>query len=118
MRKLFIFSLCILSLGAKAQEDTTDVVDYSKFGDAQGVKRYATQKVLNQLPQRIISIGYEYHGGFTMPGVKVGPMLPAFQDFEVSQVAAIKAQANIPVISNTKVIWQLGANLWSSKYTI
>lgn len=118
MRKLFIFSLCILSLGAKAQEDTTDVFDYSKFGDAQGVKRYATQKVLNQLPQRIISIGYEYHGGFTMPGVKVGPMSPAFQDFEVSQVAAIKAQANIPVISNTKVIWQLGANLWSSKYTI
>jgi len=105
-------------MGAFAQEDTTEVVDYSKFGDAEGVKRYCTQKVLNQLPQRIISLGYEYHGGFDMPGVKMGPLLPAFQDYRVEQVSAIRAQANIPVISTNRIIWQLGANYWSSKYAI
>lgn len=118
MRKTFIFLLLTFTMGAFAQEDSTEVFDYSKFGDAEGVKRYATQKVLNQVPQRILSIGYEYHGGFDMPGVKVGPMLPAFQDFRVQQVSAIKAQANIPVISTNKVIWQMGANLWSSKFGI
>ena len=118
MRNTIIFFLLTFSIGAFAQDDTTDVVDYSQFGDAEGVKRFCTQKVLNQLPQRIISVGYEYQGGFDMPGVKMGPLLPAFQDFRVDQVSAIRAQVNIPVISTNRIIWQLGANYWSSKYAI
>ena len=118
MQKIILAFSLLLSIGATAQVDTTDFIDYSKFGDAEGVKRYCTQKVLNQLPQRIISIGYEYHGGFTLPGVKMGALLPAFQDFQVKQLSAIRAQANIPVISTNKIIWQLGANYWSSKYSI
>ena len=74
MRNTIIFFLLTFSIGAFAQDDTTEVVDYSQFGDAEGVKRFCTQKVLNQLPQRIISVGYEYHGGFDMPGVKMGPL--------------------------------------------
>lgn len=101
-----------------AQEDTTEVVDYTKFGDAEGVKRYCTQKVINQLPQRIISFGYEYHGGFTMPGVRSSASSSSIQDFTVNQVSSIKAQVNIPVISNTKIIWQVGANYWASKFNI
>lgn len=118
MRNTIIFFLLTFSIGAYAQDDTTDVVDYSKFGDAEGVKRYCTQKVLNQLPQRIVSIGYEYHGGFDMPGVKMGPLLPAFEDLRVKQVSTIRAQANIPVISTNRIIWQVGVNYWSSKYAI
>ncbi|MDP3394049.1 DUF6268 family outer membrane beta-barrel protein [Sediminibacterium sp.] len=114
---LLIFSL-LFSICAIAQEDTTEVFDYSKFGDAEGVKRYCTQKVLNQTPQKIISVGYEYHGGFTLPGVKLGPLLPAFQDFQVNQVSALRVQANIPVISTNKIIWQLGTNYWASRYSI
>jgi hypothetical protein len=116
-RIILVFSL-FLSIGATAQEDTTDIIDYSKFGDAEGVKRYSTQKVINQVPQRILSIGYEYQGGFVLPGVPLGALLPAFQDFQVKQVSAIRAQANIPVISTNKIIWQLGANYWSSKYSV
>lgn len=118
MQKILLIFLLLFPIAAIAQEDTTEVLDYSKFGDAEGVKRYSTQKVLNQVPQRILSIGYEYHGGFTMPGLKLGALLPAFQDFQVNQVSAIRAQANIPVISTNKIIWQLGANYWSSKYSI
>ncbi|MEN9387012.1 MAG: hypothetical protein RLZZ185_1753, partial [Bacteroidota bacterium] len=43
---------------AHAQSDTTETFDYSSFGDADGVKRYCTVKVLNQTPQRIISLGF------------------------------------------------------------
>lgn len=118
MRNTITFFLLTFSIGVFAQEDTAEVFDYSKFGDAEGVKRYCTQKVLNQLPQRIISVGYEYHGSFDMPGVKIGPDLPAYQDFRVEQVSAIRAQANIPVISTNRIIWQLGANYSSSKYAI
>jgi hypothetical protein len=101
-----------------AQEDTTEVVDYAKFGDAEGVKRYCTQKVINQLPQRIVSLGYEYQGGFTMPGVRASSTSAVVQDFTINQVSSIKAQINIPIISNTKIIWQLGANYWASRFNV
>ena len=109
--------LCVTT-AAMAQEDSTDLTDYSQFGDAEGVKRYCNQKVLNQTPTRIVSIGYEYQGGFEMPGIPVSAMLPAMQDFQVSRVGSIRAQVNVPVVSNNKVIWQLGANYWGSRFRI
>lgn len=118
MRLKLIACLLTLSAAVHAQEDTTDVFDYSQFGDAEGVKRYCTQKVLNQSPQRIVSLGFEYHGRFAMPDVPVGPMLPAQQNFQVSHLSALRAQVNIPVVSTNKIIWQLGANYWGSRYAV
>lgn len=118
MRKILCCLLMFTSVMSFAQEDTTEVVDYTKFGDAEGVKRYSTQKVVNQLPQRIISFGYEYHGGFAMPGIRSSASSSTIQDFTINQVSSIKAQVNIPVISNTKIIWQVGANYWASKFSI
>ena len=110
MHKILTGALLLIASVASAQVDTTDNFDYSKFGEADGVKRYCTQKVLNQTPQKIISIGFDQYGSFHMPGVPLGGMLPAMQDFHVNQMSALKAQINIPVISNNKIIWQLGAN--------
>jgi hypothetical protein len=70
MKKILFYLLMLNSVISFAQDDSTEVVDYAKFGDAEGVKRYLNQKVINQLPQRIISLGYEYQGGFTMPGIR------------------------------------------------
>lgn len=91
-----------------------DDMDYSKFGDAEGVKRYATQKVLNQTPNKIISIGYEYQGAFDMPGVPFYSTFLMPQTFRANRLSGLRAQVNVPVISNTKLIWQLGANYWRS----
>jgi len=118
MQYYFLVWLMIFSAQLRAQTDSTENFDYSKFGDAEGVKRFATQKVLNQTPQRILSLGYEYQGRFALPGVPLGALLPATQNFQVNQVSAIRAQVNIPVISTNKLIWQMGANFWSSKYSI
>ena len=58
MKKIFTLLLLAVSTVINAQNDTTEVFeDYSQYGEAEGVVRYATQKVLNQTPQRIISIG-------------------------------------------------------------
>lgn len=118
MQYYLLACLMLFSVHVNAQIDSTDNYDYSKFGDAEGVKRYATQKVLNQTPQRILSMGYEYQGGFALPSVPLGALLPAFENFQVNQISAIRAQANIPVVSTNKLIWQMGANYWSSKYSI
>ena len=75
MHKILLGGLILISTVATAQVDTTDNFDYSKFGEPEGVKRYCTQKVLNQTPQKIISIGFEKYGSFRMPGVPLGGML-------------------------------------------
>lgn len=118
MKNIIFSVLLLVSSATNAQEDTTEVFDYSQFGDAEGVRRYCTQKVLNQSAQRIVSLGYEYHGGFSMPDIRSAYMLPASQNFRANNVSSVRAQVNVPVISNNKLIWQMGANYWSSRFSI
>ena len=116
--RLIITILCLLTASfVFAQTDTTDNFDYSNFGDADGVKRYCSQKVLNQTPQRILSLGYEHYGGFSMPGVSFNAKQFPTQ-IEIAQVNALRAQVNVPVISTNKLIWQMGVNYWSSKFNV
>jgi hypothetical protein len=116
--RLIITILCLLTASfVFAQTDTTDNFDYSNFGDADGVKRYCSQKVLNQTPQRILSLGYEHYGGFSMPGVSFNTKQFPTQ-IEIAQVNALRAQVNVPVISTNKLIWQMGVNYWSSKFNV
>jgi hypothetical protein len=119
MNMKLIFTL-IFSLGtliAFSQTDTTEVFDYNSFGDADGVKRFCTVKVLNQTPQRIISLGFENYGHFAMPGVRFNEKdMPS--TLHIDQVNAIRAQVNIPVISTNKIIWQMGLSYWGSSYSI
>jgi hypothetical protein len=118
MRVKLLMGLLTAAAAVHAQEDSTEVFDYSQFGDAEGVKRYCNQKVLNQTPTRIVSIGYEHQGEFHMPGIPVSAMLPAMRDFHVSRISAIRAQVNIPVVSTNQVIWQLGASYWGSRFAV
>jgi hypothetical protein len=116
-----VYSICFLltSFLSYSQTDSTEVLeDYSNYGEPEGVKRYCTQKVLNQTPQKIISIGYEYMGEFHMPGIRISETLPTLEDRHVSQVNVFKAQLNIPVVATNKIIWQLGANYWGSQFQV
>ena len=110
--------LCLFSASfVFAQTDTTENFDYSNFGDADGVKRFCSQKVLNQTPQRILSLGREYYGGFSMPGISFNSkQLPT--QINIADVNAIRAQVNVPVISTNKIIWQMGVNYWSSQFNV
>lgn len=119
MRLTIAFYLLLFTFSAAAQVTDTsaiDDIDYSKFGDAEGVKRYATQKVLNQTPNRIVSLAYEYQGGFEMPNVPLYPTFLTPQTFNANRLAGLRAQVNVPVVSNTKIIWQLGATYWRSAF--
>ncbi|MHA8052083.1 DUF6268 family outer membrane beta-barrel protein [Aquirufa sp. OSTEICH-129A] len=113
--RILVFFLCPILI--YAQTDTTDTFDYNNFGDADGVKRYCTVKVLNQTPQRIFHIGFENYGHFPMPGVRFNAAdLPS--TIHVDQVNAIRAQVNIPVLSTNKIIWQMGFNYWASNFKV
>jgi len=117
----WLFSLGLLiSVSTSAQVDSTDgdLLDYSNFSDAAGVKRYATQKTINQSPTKIISLGYEYQSGFDMPMVPQDMISTNKTDYSVRSMSGFRGQINLPVISNDKIIWQLGANYWGSKMLI
>lgn len=116
-----VYSICfsLLSFLSFSQTDSTDVLeDYSNYGEADGVKRYCTQKVLNQTPQKIISLGYDYTDEFHMPGLRIAESISILEDKHVNQVNSFKAQLNIPLIATNKIIWQLGANYWGTQFQI
>jgi len=74
MRKPILIGALLASFfNVAAQIDSTDTFDYSKFGDAEGVKRFCNQKVVNQTPTRIVSIGYDRQSSFEMPGISHAP---------------------------------------------
>jgi len=118
--RLFIFSLLFSFPLVLLSQDSLPVLEdfsaYASYGDVAGVKRYATQKVLNQTPSRIVSVGFEWQTAFVMPDIPLGEMLPALQDVEVKQVRGLRMQVNLPVISNDRLIWQVGANYWGSRF--
>jgi Domain of unknown function (DUF6268) len=114
--KTIAFVLLIGSYSFAQVKDTIpeETVDYSKFADADGAKRFCNQKVLNQSPSRIVSIGYEYHGAYQMP-VLVSSFPAVVAGFNVKSLSGLRAQVNVPVISNNQIIVQLGANYWNSR---
>lgn len=118
MRNLVMLGICCMSLSVYAQQDSSDTFDYSKFGDAEGVKRFCTQKVLNQTPIRIVSVGYEQQGSFLMPDIRFSNARPETQSYSANRIAALRLQLNVPVISNNRFIWQLGANYWASRFSV
>lgn len=114
---LSVFMICANSL-LYAQNDSLnkeEIIDYNSFGDASDVRRYATQKIINQSPTRIISIGYEYQAGFFMPDVPQDNPGNTRLNYNVQRMSGFKTQINLPVISNDKIIWQVGANYWGSQ---
>lgn len=109
----------MLCISQVTDSTDTDLIDYSQFGDAENVKRYCTQKVLNQTPNRIVSIGYEYQSAFNMPIPFVGgPGGNEPQEYRFQNLSQYRAQINIPVVSTNQFIWQMGANYLFSNYNI
>lgn len=51
-------------------------------------------------------------------GIRISESLSVTEDKHVNQVDVFRAQLNIPVIATNKLIWQLGANYWGSKFQV
>jgi hypothetical protein len=111
MKKLFCQLLAIALAGHSSAQDTTIVEeDYSKYGDAAISTAYCTQKVLNQSPQRLITLAWEHQ--FPMNWIPQLPTAPPAQSLRSGALSGIRLAANIPVISKNNIIWQMGASHW------
>lgn len=118
---LLFIAFLLMALATTAQEaDTTYIVeDFSMYADVEIAgdgKRFITSKVFDQSPNKLISVGYDFQGSHTMTldnfaGVEG-------QELEVQSVQGLQLAGNIPIVSKTNILVNLGFNYWESHYTI
>lgn len=119
----------VLSGPVIGQVDTTSTyeeeeIDFSlydnlSFADA-GAKRFCSPKIEGLSPAKLISFGYDFQGGYDLNAGEIlaadGSTLAAAGDARVNATTGLRAGFNVPVISKTSVVWQLGANVWNTRY--
>lgn len=128
--------LLVVSLAAsptlRAQQDTIpatddDEDDYSMYDDLDFVdekaKRFCSQKIFDQSPQRFISVMWDAQGPYDLSFSPLGSFaedadVPAAESGRATYTGGLRLQANIPVVSRNNIIWQLGANYWDTRYAI
>lgn len=129
---LGIFCATTTSLQAQTETPQTpqDTVtpaeeeDYSQYDNigfaAEGAKRYCSPKIEGLSPAKLISIGYDYQMGYTMKADtfrRLGSVAPLMPDSaRVLTSNGMRFGCNIPVISRTDLVWQMGANYWEQRY--
>lgn len=104
------------------QDDDYDIYATMDFADQAAVK-YAHPKISNLSPQRFISIHWDaqFRYGFQFSELgeyAPGASAPVKEEGLAVYTGGLRLMANIPVISNTSILWQMGANFWDTRYSI
>jgi hypothetical protein len=109
-----------------AQVDSTykEEEDYSMYDNVEDVGEiitYCSPKVLDLSPNRFISVGYDLTGSGTLKTSPEGLYKP---DEEISSLEAsdisyhgLRINANIPVISLSKFVWQVGGGFNQANFS-
>jgi hypothetical protein len=114
---VIFFLLCTSIVSAQTdtliQEAEEDFSMYENLNFAdEGAKRFCTPKVFDLSPAKLISIGHEYQGGFDIDygdwsnSDEGSSTMPS----RFSGANGSRISANIPVISKTNVVLQVGFN--------
>jgi hypothetical protein len=118
VRNLLTLAIALLlTLPSYAQEADT-VEDYSMYGEAElagDAKRFCTSKIFDLSPNKLISVGYDFQGPY---GAELGGTgsVPA-QSLTNQNNYGLRLAANVPVISKTNVLLNLGATYWENFYS-
>jgi len=118
---ILLFLVCITYNSILAQTDTAstqDEEDYSiydnlEFAD-ESAKRFASIKLTGKSPDKLISIGYDYQGGYDL-NAGAFSIYPE-EEARVTATHGTRVEANIPVISKNSIIIQAGLSYWDVNY--
>jgi hypothetical protein len=111
---IFLF-LGLISFQSNAQIDEEDYSEYEKYSTDEKIKRYCTPKVVGLAPAKLISIGYDFALGHSISANPVGS-IPS-QEGKVGNYNGLALSANIPVLSNNKILINVGGNYVESNYS-
>ena len=133
--KILLLGLCLFSPMGWTQAQTVDssrtpqatededfsMYDQVDFAD-QSARRYCSPKIEGLSPAKLISIGYDYQGGYGLGagafGNKAGDYSWTPDSVNVLNSRGLRLGFNIPVVSRTNLVWQMGANYWEQRYAI
>lgn len=117
---LFLVSTFLLSnnITFSQEVDSTyeEEEDYSMYDDVEDVGEiitYCSPKIFDLSPNRFISVGYDFSGtgelktspeGFYKPDEQINNLQSSNVSYQ-----GLRINANIPVISLSKFVWQMGA---------
>lgn len=98
--------------------------DFSQYDNlgfaAEGAKRYCSPKIEGLSPAKLISLGYDYQMGYTIKADTfraknfANSWMP--DSGKLLSSNGIRLGCNIPVISKTNLVWQMGFNYWEQRY--
>lgn len=126
---IFCFIILItLPFLSFSQEDSTymeeDEEDYSMYDDVEDlgvIKTYCSPKIFDLSPNRFISIGYDVTGKGTLNTSSEGAFAPDTVNFATtgSKISyhGLRLNANIPVISLSSFVWQMGGGINQSRFS-
>jgi Domain of unknown function (DUF6268) len=119
MKKFILIASLVLSSQVLLAQDTTsaestEVFDASQYEDGANVKKFCTQKVLNQTPTKLFGIGYESNLGFKSSNTSVAPNTPDAAH-DINGMGGLRVATSILAISKNTLIISLGLNYWGAK---
>lgn len=97
------------------EEEEEDYSMYDEFGIDESVKRYCTPKIVGISPAKLITLGYDFAGAHTINAGAMGNLVPA-QSEDVSNYHGLRVGLNLPVLSNNKILINLGMNYLEANY--
>lgn len=103
------------------EDEDFSMYDQVDFAD-QSARRFCSPKIEGLSPAKLISIGYDYQGGY---GLGAGAFSNKTDDIwwapdsvNVLNSSGLRLGFNIPVVSRTNLVWQMGANYWEQRYAM
>ena len=119
-----VFVLSSTPVFAQTDGTADDDIDWSLYEDLgfedESMKRYANAKIEGLSPAKLISIGYDFQGPYSIAAGDLtmadGTTLEGGDAMQVNSTAGIRAGFNLPVISQNNLVWQMGANYWNTSY--
>jgi hypothetical protein len=106
---------------ANKSEEDFSIYEHVGFAE-QGARRYCSPKIEGLSPAKLISIGYDFQAGYGLGAgdftAKNGETTWVPDSVRVLNSRGIRLGFNIPVISRTNLVWQMGANYWEQRYAM
>ena len=126
MKHYFLLGISLIGFGVvQAQTDSTsEEDDFSMYEELdfadEGAKRYCSPKIEGLSPAQLIYVGYDVQGPYTM---KVDPLTDrsgavksGADEMDIAATHGLRLGCNIPVISKTSLVWQMGFNYWQTNF--
>ena len=106
---------------ANKSEEDFSIYEYVGFAE-QEARRYCSPKIEGLSPAKLISFGYDFQAGYGLGAggftTKNGETTWVPDSVRVLNSRGIRLGFNIPVISRTNLVWQMGANYWEQRYAM